>query len=189
MAARITWTLYGLNQMVIANVGVPMIFWQLPAMLTALPVVIAIEVLVAKYVYKISLGPSVAGVSFANLVSTVIGIPLAWGAMLGLSIVTTGTGAMGMDTPLGIFQSVVLQSSWLVPYREQLYWMVPTATLVLLVPYYFASVYSERLVLRFIWTDVPNDIIRNFSWTSNLWSYAGFSAYTCVWLAYATLAV
>ena len=104
--------------MLLANVGVPMIFWQLPAMLIALPVVIALEMLVAKLRYNISFRPNLKGVSLSNLASTLVGIPLAWATMLVLNVVTTGTGAMGLNTPLGVFSSVVLQSSWLVPYRE-----------------------------------------------------------------------
>ena len=160
-----------------------MIFWQLPAMLTALPVVVALEMIVAKFRYKIPFRINLKGVFLANLASSLIGIPLAWITMLLLSIATTGAGAMGLDTPLGVFSSVVLQSSWLVPYREHLHWMIPSATLVLLVPYFFASVYSERIALRYLWTEIPRDTIRGFSWTSNMLTYACFFAYTCVWLA------
>ena len=97
--------------MLLANAGVPMIFWQLPALLIALPVVITIEMFVAKLRYQIPLRENSIGVLAANLASTLLGIPLAWGTMLGLNILTTGTRAMGLDTPLGVFQSVVLQSS------------------------------------------------------------------------------
>jgi hypothetical protein len=175
--------------MLLANAGVPMIFWQLPAMLMALPAVIAIEMLLARFRYQIPLRANLKGVSLSNIASTVIGVPLAWLTMLALNILTTGTRAMGLNTPLGVFQSVVLQSSWLVPYREQLTWMIPTATLVLLVPYFFASVYSERFALRFIWTDFPRETIRSFTWFGNLITYACFFIYTCVWLILAANAV
>ena len=171
--------------MLLANAGVPMIFWQLPAMLMALPAVIAVEMLLAKFRYQIPLGSNFKGVTLSNLASTVIGIPLAWLTMLALNILTTGTGAMGLNTPMGVFQSVVLQSSWLVPYREQLAWMIPTATLVLLVPYFFASLYSERLALRFIWVDIPHETIRSYTWLANLTTYGCFFIYTAVWLVLA----
>ena len=171
--------------MLFANAGVPMIFWQLPSMLMALPAVIAIEMLLAKLRYQIPFGANLKGVTLSNLASTVIGIPLAWLTMLALNILTTGTGAMGLNTPMRLFQSLVLQSSWLVPYREQLPWMIPAATLVLLVPYFFASVYSERIALRFLWADIPRETIRGFTWLGNLITYACFFTYTVIWLVLA----
>ena len=171
--------------MLLANTGVPMIFWQVRAMLIVLPLVIAIEMLIAGYRFQIPFRSNVKGVSLSNLASTLIGVPLAWLTMLGLNIATTRTGAMGLDTPFNVFQAVVLQSSWLVPYREHLPWMIPTATLVLLIPYFFASVYSERLALRLIWKDHSQETIKSFTWTANLITYMCFFAYTTAWLAIA----
>ncbi len=158
----------------LANAGVPMLFWQLPFMAMALVPIVLIEWAI---VSRLISGMSWHGfwsVGLANAVSTFIGIPLAWGAMLALNVATTGTGSRGLDTPMQVFQSVVLQASWLVPYEDDLYWMIPTATLVLLVPYFLVSVFAERWVLGLMMRNVDRLIIRKAAWRMNAVTYGMF---------------
>jgi hypothetical protein len=155
----------------LANAGVPMLALHLPAMVVLLVPIIAIEVLVARRLIPLTTSRLIRGVAGANVVSTLIGIPLTWALMLVLNIVTTGTEAKGIDTLSGQFASVVLQSSWLVPYEADLDWMIPAATLVLLVPYFFASVIIEQFALKKIWkADVPT-CLSAFVWQANGLTY------------------
>jgi hypothetical protein len=159
-----------------------MIFWQMPTMVVALIPIIAIESAVARAFTAVSFSRIVRGVAVANAVSTLIGIPIAWGAMLILNIVATGGTTHGFDTPWNAFKTVVLQASWLVPYEDQLHWLVPAATMVLLIPYYLASVVSERLVLRRIFKDQSPQIISKAAWSMNGVSYAILVVLTAIWL-------
>jgi hypothetical protein len=125
----------------LANAGVPMIFWQMPVAAIALLPIVVVESLVATPILKQPLGRVALRVLAANALSTFVGVPIAWIGMLVVNIATTGTRAHGFDTPWKAFQSVVLQASWLVPYEDQLVWLIPAATLILLVPYFLVSVF------------------------------------------------
>ncbi|WP_149500005.1 hypothetical protein [Roseiconus lacunae] len=134
--------------MMLANAGVPLIALHFPAMVVLLVPIIAIEYLYGRYTLAIANSRVLSGVAGANLASTLIGIPATWFLMVVLNIATTGGESKGVDTLPEKLASVVLQSAWLMPYEAGLDWMIPTATLVLLVPYFFASVFIERFVLH-----------------------------------------
>jgi hypothetical protein len=156
----------------LANTGVPMIFLTLPPMVVLLIPVILIEVFVAQR--RLTGMPRRSlwlGATGANIVSTFIGWPIAWIILVVLQIVTGGGTVHGLNSPLGVVLSVTLQAPWLIPYESDLYWMVPIAMGVLLVPFYFVSVYSERYILYWLWKKENRANIRSFSWVSNLCSY------------------
>ena len=144
----------------LANAGVPMIFWQMPVALVVLLPIVLLESLVALPILKQPVGPVALRVLAANALSTFVGVPIAWIGMLIVNIVTTGTRAHGFDTPWDAFQSIVLQASWLVPYENQLVWLIPAATLTLLVPYFLVSVLVERWLLRRMFPTVQPEIGR-----------------------------
>jgi hypothetical protein len=61
---------------------------------------------------------------------------------------TGGGSAHGLRTLSAKLLAVTWQSPWLIPYEDDLVWMVPAAALCLLVPFFFASVYIEYQVAR-----------------------------------------
>ncbi|MDO4573908.1 MAG: hypothetical protein Q4D98_01700 [Planctomycetia bacterium] len=156
----------------LANVGVPMIFLMLSMMMVLLIPVIGIEYLVAwRMVPEESWGRKLGGIAYANLVSTFVGWPVAWFLLLLFNLLVLGGRAYGLDSPLQAFVTVVLQATWLVPYEEEFYWMIPTAASVLLVPFFFASVYLERWLLYPVWKKTPWKTLCRFSWRSHWASY------------------
>ena len=167
---------------VLANAGVPMVFWQVPAMAVALVPIIFLEAAVARLIVKMPLPKLAGGVALANVISTFVGIPVAWFGMLMLNLVTTGGGAHGFDTPFDAFRTVVLQASWLVPYEDQLYWMIPTAALVLLVPYFFISVVIERFALNVVWKLESKGTVWRIAWFASGASYAILALLVGYWL-------
>ena len=168
--------------MILANVGIPMIFWQLPSATFALVPVALLETCVASRLLKHRFVDTVRPVFIANLFSTFIGIPIAWIAMLALNIITTGGSAHGFDTPFDAFRSVVLQASWLVPYEDDLVWLVPSATIVLLVPYFLASVKAEHWFLKPRIASTAPSVLARAVWISNAVSYGCLLAYSIYWL-------
>ncbi len=168
---------------VLANVGLLMIFWQLPVLIIALLPTILLESVVARLHMKRPFLSLLGGTAAANAVSTFVGIPLAWLTMVLIEIFSGSDGAYGFATPFASFRSVVIQAAWLIPYEDEFYWLIPTATLVLLVPYFAASILVEWLVLRKIWKAEPSRRVFTTAWRINLVSYAGLLAVTLLWLA------
>ena len=169
---------------VIANIGVPMLFTQVSGMAMAIIPVVLIEGMIARRRLSLSTRSAFGGIGLANVVSTLVGIPLAWFAMLLLGELTTGGTAHGLDTPWEIFNTVVLQASWLVPYEQDLHWMIPSAFLVLLVPSFIASALIERFVLLRLWKTSPRPEVTHTVWIVNSVSYSILFAVGSAWLYY-----
>jgi hypothetical protein len=112
------------------------------------------------------------GITGANIISTFVGWPIAWILLVFIQMVTGGGGSHGLDSPIGVILSVTQQAPWLIPYESELYWMIPVAMTVLLIPFFFVSVYSERFILKKIWKEEEASEIIQFSWSSHLYSYA-----------------
>lgn len=149
-----------------------MIFLALPPMVVLLVPVILLEVFAAKTkIGKTSPRKVWLGVIGANVFSTFIGWPVAWIVLVMLQLVTGGSGAHGLDSPLGVILSVTQQAPWLIPYESDLHWMVPVALNVLLVPFFFVSVFTERLILRKSWRNEEESAVNSFVWRANLRSY------------------
>ena len=171
---------------ILADAGVPMLFLAFPAAFYLLVPVIAIEAWVARTVQQISFPRRFAGVALANAVSTLGGWPLTWIALaaLQLFVIPGGGGGYGLFTPLRAIASVTLQAAWLIPYESDLYWMVPTAAMVLMLPAFFVTIPIERLVLRFCWRQASLLERKRFVWRANIYSYALLVIIGGAWLLY-----
>jgi hypothetical protein len=88
-----------------------MLYWQIPWAIAALVPVVLVESLVVQPVLDRPLRRVAPRVFAANALSTFVGIPLAWIALLAINFATTGGTARGFDTPWAAFQSIVLQAS------------------------------------------------------------------------------
>jgi hypothetical protein len=156
-----------------ANAGVPMIGIVYPGMGILLIPVIVLEVAVLRRRLGVPLRRTAVMVTVSNLVSTVVGVPLTWAALVGLQAVTGG-GAAGpsFDTLVGKLLAVTWQAPWMLPYEADLYWMVPVATLVLLVPFFFVSWLIEYHVSRPFMREVDHAELRLSVLAANLMSYA-----------------
>lgn len=81
-------------------------------------------------------------------------------------------GAFGLDTTLGKVLSVTLQAAWLIPYESDLHWMIPVAALVLLVPFFFVSWWSEYYVSKRMLKEYPAQKIKIEMRNANIITYA-----------------
>ena len=154
-----------------ADAGVPMLALLWPASWIAFIPVVIIEAWIATRIIGLTWKPALIRSSIANATSTLVGIPLTWGALLIVELGLSGGGrAFGIETlPQKLFAAVV-QAPWLIPYEEELDWLVPTAAIVLLVPFFFASVFIER------WAfdrkkQLEKPLVRLWSWKANLVTY------------------
>lgn len=160
-----------------ANAGVPMLFLAMPAFLMSLVPIIAIETLYISKGLELPLGQSLKTVSISNVVSTIIGIPLTWFLLVLVQMVTGGGGAYGINSVMGKVLAVTWQAPWLIPYEEDLNWMIPVAGLVLLIPFFFASWWSEYFVSKKINKTLPSPSIRTKVRNANLITYSLLAAW------------
>ncbi|SHF82459.1 hypothetical protein SAMN05216361_0532 [Marisediminitalea aggregata] len=143
-----------------ANAGVPMLFLAMPALLMSLLPIIFIESVYCAQRLSLSFGQSLKTVSISNLASTLVGIPVTWLLLVGVQIATSGGRAYGIDSPVEKVLAVTWQAPWLIPYETDLHWMIPAAGLVLLVPFYFASWWSEFWVAKKLNTLLPTSDVK-----------------------------
>src|SRR6266850_3962946 len=132
----------------LADAGVPMIALTLPAMVMLLIPIILIEGFLCKRWLGLTTWQAMKSNAVSNLASTIIGVPVAWGIMLGVEFVTFGiierSGAIqNWHSPLANVIGLFLGSAWIGPFDRSNVWVVPAAALVLLVPFFFASYYIE----------------------------------------------
>jgi len=154
-----------------ADAGVPMLFITLPGMLIALIPIIGIESWVLARTLSLSAGLALKTASLMNVLSTVFGIPVAWLILVVVQMITGGGYAHGIDTPLQKFLAVTWQAPWLIPYKSELSWMVPAATLVLFIPFFFASWFIEYKVAKQMLEDVPLGAVKRATFIANLITY------------------
>lgn len=154
-----------------ANAGVPMlgVTWGM-AWFTLIPVVF-IESLVALKSLGIGFRRSLVVTGSANIASTLVGIPLTWIALAVLQGVLGGGRWMPVGTPWQKILAVSSQPAWLAPYEHELGWMIPGAALILCIPFYFASVFIEYLVICRMVTCQRRQVMR-FCWLANLATYS-----------------
>lgn len=183
-----------------ANAGVPMIFVTLPAMIFALvPIVIVEWLFLRRRVPNGRPWPMLRATIAANVVSTIIGVPLTWGALvvceLGVGFAASFVPAfdkLSWNSPIAQIVMTILSAPWIAPSEDMGLWPVPLASLALLVPFFFVSVLSERFVMEQMLpvtaSDSPDDgeiseaNLRRAVRDANLLTYAGLFALTCIWL-------
>jgi len=154
-----------------ANAGVPMIFLVMPALGFSLIPIVIIEAIYLSKKLELTLASAAKTVTISNVVSTLVGIPLTWFLLVLVQMLVGGGGAFGLDTTLGKIMSVTLQAAWLIPYEADLQWMIPVAGLVLLVPFFFVSWWSEYLVSKKMLKSHPAQTIKAQVRNANIITY------------------
>jgi hypothetical protein len=78
---------------------------------------------------------------------------------------------------MGKVLAVTWQAPWLIPYEEDLNWMIPVAGLVLLIPFFFASWWSEYFVSKKLNETLPPTVLRIKVRNANLITYSLLAAW------------
>jgi hypothetical protein len=177
--------------MALADIGLPMIFVQWPLMLYALVPVIVLESLLVRRWVSLTYQEAFVGASIANVVTTLAGVPLAWGAMLAIEIGTMGPLSAAADEwhwrlEGPVFQVIgfILSVAWLPPLQDYFNWVVPLSVAALLVPSFFISVWLERLVCVKMWVTCDEAAVRRGVYRANLASYLLLFILACGWADY-----
>ena len=170
-----------------ADAGLPMLALTWPVAIDDLIPVILIEA----YVFKRSGFPflwSLKWNAIANVASTLIGIPLAWGAYFALELAVAYSHIpwpkmrQAWDNVLG----VLLTAPWLPPWNPWPSWIVPAAYLILLVPFFFVSWRLESSVIRWFNAQYDRRSISRACLRANLASYALLTLFpiSLFWVSY-----
>ncbi len=170
-----------------ADIGAPMIFLTLPMLLIGLLPIILLEAFVLLKVTRIDFKGAFKVSALMNAVSTIVGIPVTWVLLVLLQMFTGGGAAYGLETPLKKFLAVTWQAPWLIPYESDLYWMMPAASLVLLIPFFFASYSIETVIARRMLKSLDKGLVRKSVFIANLLSYAILFVLTLAWLLFSLL--
>jgi hypothetical protein len=175
----------------LANAGVPMIFIQWPLMLAALAPIIAVEAWLIRRWTPVSSREALIGVAKANLLSTLIGVPLAWLAMLAVEFAVLVPPYMVSERyhldyrgPVWSTLEFLFSAAWLDPDERSLHWMVPAAVGLLLVPCFYASVVIERWACLRTWRTVDPTAVRRGVFRANLASYLLLFALACGYVGF-----
>ncbi len=170
-----------------ANIGVPMIYVTFPAMLYALVPIICIETWILFHQLQLDFWEVCKSVTIANAFSTIIGLPITWVLLVIFSSITGGSRGYGLNSPIKKLLAVTWQASWLIPYSHSLYWMVPAAGLFLLIPFFFASWFSENLVIQYFLPNVEASTLSDTVFYANAITYAILAFLTICVLIYRLL--
>jgi hypothetical protein len=181
-----------------ADAGIPMIFITFPGMLALLLPIIAAEAAFVIHRTSFNKKKVIWTTALGNALSTVIGIPFTWGALvlgeMGLfeGIARTRLGSGNWNGPLAQIVATILSAPWLAPVGSSASWAVPLATLVLLIPFFLASVWIEQRVMEHFLPvtmavdpqpgEVNERVLRCAVRDANLMSYGFLFAFATVWL-------
>lgn len=115
-----------------ANTGVPMLYVIWPPLILMLCPIILIETSYLSWALKVSFKQLWKRVTFANIISSLIGIPLVWFLWVCCLGFANGHGAYGhLETLTEKLVAGVIQAPWLIPYESEFYWLIPLAVIVL----------------------------------------------------------
>lgn len=177
----------------LADAGVPMIVFTLPAMLMLLIPVILVEGALCKKWLGLTTWEAIKSNTASNLTSTIIGVPAAWLAMLGVEFAALGMADSSQiekwHSPIANVIFFALSSAWIGPPDAKSAWLIPAAALTLLVPFFFVSYGIEYLVVNFM-VRMPeggpprlaHSKVRIAVRNANLVTYGAMFVGTTVWL-------
>ena len=175
----------------LADVGLPMIFIEWPLMLCALVPVITLESALIRRWVPLSSSDAFKGIAAANVVSTLIGVPLAWLVMLALQFAialpvlsAADKWHWNLEAPVFQVMGFILNSAWVGDEGESMMWVIPAATALLLIPCFYLSVWIESRVCFRTWKNSDPGVIRRGIYRANLASYTSLFSLACGWFCY-----
>jgi len=179
-----------------ADAGVPLLPFAYPVILLFLIPVIAIEMIYLRARLKTGWRVTLLATAKANVVTMLIGYPLAWLLFLALELVLWGGLAItGLSSRLhwapghGIAEMIIVATSaaWMGPVGER--WAIPLAFVILLIPSFILSGFLESWLLeRRGWLQCTAPSAR-YVWQANALSYVFLAivGWVALWVAVSKL--
>lgn len=173
-----------------ANAGLPMLAIVWPMSVPAFIPVVAVESWVVRRALNVSWRVAITQMVKGNIFSTLVGIPLAWVASVAVEfllmflVVNVTDSKSYPPHAIGQVGGIILSAPWLGPFREGGHWIIPLAMIVLLVPFFFASFWTEAwYVSRNLCPEAP-ERARRALWSANAYSYIGLFIASVCWLVF-----
>ena len=156
-----------------ANVGVPMLALAWPAQCLALIPIVLLECELLRRPLKLPFRQMLWPITKANLISTLVGVPVAWLVMLTpLMVVSFGFSLLPTSSTIPSFVEYLLlpfTAAWITGTSS---WQIYFAFVVLTVPFCIVSIFLEEGVLRKLLSDRDHSTIHSLTVRANVWSYA-----------------
>lgn len=149
-----------------ANMAIPTVVAVWPASWQLLLPIVLIETLVAMRVMGLPFVVGFKAVGRANVISTLIGIPVTGIGLFLFQIAVMSITKWQPHTPLGEFVSAI--GAWV---EDTPLWMVPASVGVVCVPFFFMSVYVERRSMEKHLPEHDRSIVKRWAWQANGLSY------------------
>lgn len=131
------------------DMGLPMIFPSIVLMAVALVPIVFIEAYIVATTLRVNLKKVFAPVTIANLVSTLVGIPVTWFVLALLQIGSVFvSGTIAKWIPSTDLFSITLGAPWIYPGHDNEKLIILGAMLFLLIPYGLASWALEYVVAK-----------------------------------------
>lgn len=161
--------------MILTNVGIPMIAFAWSGMIYLIIPVILIEYAVSCWLLRRdSVFERLASLTLANVVTTLFGWGLVW-FLLHVCVVSWPFRSADVSQPIHAFLAILSNSIWIPPYSSYetagIGWLLTLGMAILLIPFFFTSVFLERWILYLCMPQTPRSEIRRFSWWCHFWSY------------------
>ncbi|MBL0869090.1 MAG: hypothetical protein IBJ18_00770 [Phycisphaerales bacterium] len=156
----------------LANMGIPMLAVHLPVLVVSLVPVVFIEAWWIGRATRIPFKKLGFPVFFANLISTLLGVPITWFILVILQISYGGGGVL--HNPIS---QVTLQSPWLIPDEANIHWKIPLAALALCPVFFAVSAAVESLLLRHTFREHATARGGRTVWAANAITYALITAF------------
>ena len=132
-----------------AMIPVGWIIWPMASWI-ALIFIIIIEAWIARRILGLKRRTALLRSGLANVASAIVGIPFSWGLFLVLERTTAELGCL--------------------PYGYAFNWVVPSVGIVLLIPFFYISVFVERWAFD-VKRKLDKSQVRLWSWKANLVTY------------------
>lgn len=165
-----------------------MIFITFPGMVAVLPIVILVEGLVYRNSLNVKPSRAFSASASSNLLSTLIGVPVAWAIMLAVELTLYPIDYVArhfdwkLTSPVAEAVTFILSMAWLPPMGKGHKWLIPIAASLLLVPSFFVSVWIERRICSSLWKGEEADRVRKAVVRANVMSYCMLFVIGVCWL-------
>jgi hypothetical protein len=165
-----------------ADAGIPMLPFAYPVIVVFLLPVIAIEVAYIRLRLQTEWKNTIVATTKANLITMLLGFPLAWFVFLVLEMLFYMTLMFsGIENHIHWTLSpritdlliVVTSAAWMGPVEEK--WAIPVAYIVLLIPSFVLSGFLESQLLERGWLKYEGRSVR-IVWQANVLSYIFLAA-------------
>ncbi|MGZ5552895.1 MAG: ankyrin repeat domain-containing protein [Chthoniobacterales bacterium] len=140
---------------ILADIGLPMVALYLPAAWFALIPIVIIESVYGFWRFELQFGRALFAQTIANCLSTIVGIPVTWLALVLVEYFTLPGG---------------IGPAWLLPDPGK--WSVAVSLFILTVVFYMMSVATEGFVVRRFFHELPRRTLRRWMIQANAISYA-----------------